>query len=467
MKTVIKTVKQHSLEVKNIDELKAIAEKYTTVKNYTYSRYSGINSILILNSYRKEIRDIWVKAGFASQWNIPARYWKMALDEAVSNIKAEWTNTKNRVKKAIYHNSNITEDERRYILYILKSDSILFSILTYRAFNVPDKLRELKINEKYIYSLIRRYIRKYKGSIPYSRSAKSFMIDADMYNYKLKDNKLYLYIQGLKRNERIEIELKDKNIHKGNLRILLKDTAIEVHKAKNIKVKSYKTEEEKVIGIDKGYRCLIAASDNKFYGEHLNDYLSAESERLNEINTERNRHWALMKKYEKEGNIKKAENIRKFNLGRVKYNKNKLSFDISVKSYISKEINRLLKESKPTEIVVEDLTFVSYYKDYPPHIRRKLSGWIKGYIEERLKYKCELNGITKTLVNPAYTSQVCHKCGRFGVRDNEIFKCSGCGSFDADYNASNNIKSRKYDNEITLYTPYKKVKEILMKRAAM
>lgn len=61
MKTVIKTVKQHSLEVKNIDELKAIAEKYTTVKNYTYSRYSGINSILILNSYRKEIRDIWVK----------------------------------------------------------------------------------------------------------------------------------------------------------------------------------------------------------------------------------------------------------------------------------------------------------------------------------------------------------------------------------------------------------------------
>ena len=278
METVIKTIKQHSLEVKNISELK----KYTTVKNYAYSRYSGINSILILNSYRKEIRDTWVKTGFASQWNIPARYWKMALDEEISNIKTEWSNTKNRVKKAIYHNFNITEDERRYILYTLKSDRMLFSILTYRAFNVPDKLKEFKINEKYICNLIRRYIRKYKGSIPYSRSTKSFMIDADMYNYELKDNKLYLYIQGLKRNERIEVQLKDKNIHKGNLRILLKNTAIEVHKAKNIKVKSDKAEEEKVIGIDKGYRCLIAASDNKFYGEHLNDYLSAESERLNE-----------------------------------------------------------------------------------------------------------------------------------------------------------------------------------------
>ena len=177
---------------------------------------------------------------------------------------------------------------------------------------------------------------------------------------------------------------------------------------------------------------------------------------LNEINAERNRHWALMKKYQKESNIKKAENIRKFNLGKVEYNRSKLSFDASVKSYINKEINRFLKESKPTEIVVEDLTFVSYYKDYPAHIKRKLSRWIKCYIEERLGYKCELNGITKTLVNPAYTSQVCHKCGQFGVRDKEVFKCSGCGSFDADYNASNNIKLRKYNKEITLYTPYEK-----------
>ena len=35
---------------------------------------------------------------------------------------------------------------------------------------------------------------------------------------------------------------------------------------------------------------------------------------------------------------------------------------------------------------------------------------------------------------------------------------------DADYNASCNIGDRKNDIEITLYTPYKKVKEILLKR---
>lgn len=467
MKTLVKTVKQHSLAVKNIIELITIAKEFITVKNYVYSRYSGINSLLILSSYKKEIRDIWVKNGFAKQWGLPARYWKMALDEAVANIKTEWTNTKNRVKQAVYHNSNITEDEIRYILYILKCDSILFSILTRKTFNTPEKLKELKIREKYILNLIRRYIRKYKGSIPHSYKAKSFMIDADMYEYRLRDNKLYLYIQGITRNQRIEVELKDKNIHKGNLRLIIKDNAIEVQKAKNINVKANRTGEEKIIGIDKGYICLIATSDNKFYGEHLNDYLSVESERLNKVNAERNRKWSLMKKYEEEGNIRKSENIKNFNLGRVKYNINKLKFDSRVKSYINKELDRFIREDKPSEIIVEDLTFANYYKDYPAHIKRKLSRWIKGYIEERIEYKCELYSIARTIINPAYTSQVCHKCGEFGERNNKIFKCLSCGIFDADYNASNNIKLRKYDKEISLYTPYRKVKEILMKRIAI
>lgn len=293
------------------------------------------------------------------------------------------------------------------------------------------------------------------------------MIDADMYEYKFIDNKLYLYIQGLQRNQRIEAELKDKNLHKGNLRIVLKENTLEVHKAKNICVKANKAAGEKVIGIDKGYRCLIATSDNKFYGTALGEYLSEESERLNEVNAERNKFWALVKKYEQEGNMKRAENIRRFNLGRVKYNKDKLRFDSMVKSYVNKELDRFIKEDKPTEIVVEDLTFVSNYKNYPAHIKRKLSRWIKGYIEKRIDYKCKLNSIAITLVNSAYTSQICHKCGQFGERNNEVFKCTACGSFDADYNASNNIKLRKYDKEINLYTPYKKVKEILIRRAAM
>lgn len=56
METVGKTIKQYSLQIENFEEFKVIAKRYTTVKNYVTSRYSGINSIHLLKSYKSEIR---------------------------------------------------------------------------------------------------------------------------------------------------------------------------------------------------------------------------------------------------------------------------------------------------------------------------------------------------------------------------------------------------------------------------
>jgi hypothetical protein len=160
-------VRQHSHEIEKIEELNQIGIAYTTVKNYVYSRYSGINSLLFLKEYKKLIRDEWVKSEFATQWKLPARYWKMALDEAISNIKTEWTNTKHRVKLAAINNLNLSESERGFILYILKSDNALFSILHGEEFKLPEKFHGLTLKKEYVFNLIRRYIRKYKGEIPY------------------------------------------------------------------------------------------------------------------------------------------------------------------------------------------------------------------------------------------------------------------------------------------------------------
>ena len=42
-------------------------------------------------------------------------------------------------------------------------------------------------------------------------------------------------------------------------------------------------------------------------------------------------------------------------------------------------------------------------------------------------------------VDPAYTSQTCHRCGSKGVRNQDRFSCTTCGVFDADINAALNI----------------------------
>lgn len=54
-------------------------------------------------------------------------------------------------------------------------------------------------------------------------------------------------------------------------------------------------------------------------------------------------------------------------------------------------------------------------------------------------------------MNPAYTSQVHHECGKFRKRNGRSFRCPHCGKeMDADVNATYDIMERKNIKEITL-----------------
>ncbi|MDR7002596.1 hypothetical protein [Neobacillus niacini] len=191
---ILRNVKQRSssIDPKDFEEIKLIARRFAKVKNYVYSRFAGINSFLMLKNYRKLIRDVWVQTKFADQWKLPARYWKLALDDAISNIKSNWSNLKNTIKKALRNNPNVTEDEIHYIYYILKADELLYAVLMRNTFCKPPKIKKLEIREDYVHQLIRRYIRKYKGSTPYSHKETNLMIDAPMYKYIYEAESLFM-----------------------------------------------------------------------------------------------------------------------------------------------------------------------------------------------------------------------------------------------------------------------------------
>jgi IS605 OrfB family transposase len=458
--TVIKNIKQYSYELDKdiLNELLFIGTKYSSVKNYVYSRYSGINSILLLLKDRK-IRDEWVKTKFYEQWSLPARYWKLALSEAMANIKSRWSNIKLRIKEQVKVNENLSNDDKHYINYILKANELYHKILINRKIDIPKVFERKDLNYKYLNNLIKRYTRTYKGHIPYSNKNTTFSIDTGLYSYK--DG--YINITGLKKGKRLPIKLTDNNITNKTLKVKIIGNKLEIHCPLRIKSKTHK-DYENIIGIDKGLKYLFAVSSNRFYGEKLNDYLNKETERLNEVNANRNRFYALYNNHFKNKNTKRATNILENNLGKIKYNHNKFKNDQRVKSYINQSLNRLIETEKPKEIVMENLDFVSWNNTYPKSVKRKLSRWIKGYIKDRLEYKCDYNNIKYTYINPAYTSKVCSICGEFGKRNGDVFKCSNCGNLHADINASKNILKRKDDKEINLYTKYSKVKEILEKR---
>ena len=76
-------------------------------------------------------------------------------------------------------------------------------------------------------------------------------------------------------------------------------------------------------------------------------------------------------------------------------------------------------------------------------------------IASKLEYKTRLTGLNRlVLVNPAYTSQTCSKCGYRDSRNREsqaVFECKRCHmSMNADLNAANNILKRGLSHIIGL-----------------
>ena len=69
-----------------------------------------------------------------------------------------------------------------------------------------------------------------------------------------------------------------------------------------------------------------------------------------------------------------------------------------------------------------------------------ISNWSFFQLQSFIQYKAERKGIRFIRVNPHYTSQICHKCGRLGSRSSGCFSCHcGLSLFNADLNAARNL----------------------------
>jgi IS605 OrfB family transposase len=76
-------------------------------------------------------------------------------------------------------------------------------------------------------------------------------------------------------------------------------------------------------------------------------------------------------------------------------------------------------------------------------IRRRLSVWQRDSMRQAATSKAQEVGMVVAEVNPAYTSQLCSRCGLRGIRKRHAFTCPSCGhTAHADVNAAVNIRNR-------------------------
>ena len=462
-----RTIKIKASCSNNEDEILLIGTVQRNIKNYVWSRYSGIGSLLKQSGWT--IRDELIQKDLLSK-KITKTFSRVAVEQSASAIKSNWTTTKKKVKKAIAQNENLTKEDRRYLFLCLKHTPTLYNILNYKKVDYQtDCLKALKVNVHRLNNLLRRYIRRYKTKSHTNKA--NVILTSNLYKFN-SNNNTFMF-SGKAKHSRLEISLIG-NVPKlkGTLELVKnqKDNQYYLHVPLD-RIISQKdmTEQSEILGLDIGITDLITLSNGSVYGANSAELFYNLSDNL--VNKNRSRLFSYKRKLEQriltEQDLSKKsilelklKNLEENNLGSKKRISKIGKYKSRIASHINHELNKMIKEEDIEEIVREDLTWSSKKKNVSKKQQNRFSTWSKGLLLERLSVKLAEKGIKETIVNPAYTSQVCCKCNHLGNRKGKEFKCLNCNlSIDADFNASIIIKKRKFIKEIDIDTPYKEVKK--------
>ena len=381
-----------------------------------------------------------------------------------------------KVKRAIAQNENLTKDDKHYLYLCLKHTPTLYNILNYKKVNYStDYLKDLKIDVHRLNNLLRRYVRRYNTKSHTNKA--NVVLTSNLYKFNPSNNEFSF--TGKKRNSKVKITLIG-NIPKlkGTLELVKnqKDNQYYLHvPLDRIITKKNMTNESEILGLDVGITDLITLSNGSVYGANSAELFYTLSDNL--VNKNRSRLFSYKRRLEQRILIEqdiskksileqKLNNLENNNLGSKKRISKISKYKSRIASHINCELNKMVKEEDIQEIVREDLNWSSKKskkknkRNVSKKQQNRFSTWSKGLLLERLSVKLAEKGIKETIVNPAYTSQVCCKCNHLGNRKGKEFKCSNCNlSIDADFNASITIKKRKFISEINIDTPYKEVKK--------
>ncbi len=275
--------------------------------------------------------------------------------------------------------------------------------------------------------------------------------------FKGKDGRTWLKIPSLVRGRRIAIPLNTNTDLHGMLRLIVKDGIIEVHCLANNK--THASCGTQTIGTDKGYTEVLADSDGEFHGEGFGDLLTPVSNLRNEKNKKRSKLFQIACK----ARPAKQNRIIKNNLGTKKRSRQNRKIKQQIRSHCFKAVHSVADKAK--HVIAEDLTAGMPKRHNWKQFNRLMNQWTKGSITEALETVTKARGSCLHYVNAAYTSQMDSNTHLLqGKRVGDKFHHVNGEVSQNDVNAARNVRQRLNDPDILRYTPYAKVRQILLDR---
>ncbi|MBK1647784.1 RNA-guided endonuclease TnpB family protein [Rhabdochromatium marinum] len=408
--------------------LREQARRLGQVRSEVWQRFGSIQGV---NRSDRQIRDQWLKD--KRDFFVLVNAWKETLRDAKGDITANMEAAKVKARRCIWRHTNDKAEQKR-----------LFTAL--------------KGNDWVQNAYLRRVMREHwkRG---HNHTHNQIIVRSDNYTTFQLGGRAWIKIPSLVKGQRIAIPLNTTVAPTGTLRVIIKDDDhIEVHTT--VDVETQQDCGTRTLGIDKGYSEVLVDSDGEHHGQELGTILTEQSDRLKAKYQRRSKLRALANKTR---NPHKREHIRQFNLGRKKINRQMDKTHAQIRDIVFQSVHQVV--DKAAVIAAEDLTAPMAGKSFGKNVNRRLASWTKGVIAEALDRVSHLRGSTVVLVNPAYTSQMDSRNGcLLGKRQGDRFYCSDGVVLQADQNAARNVLARLFDPDIDRFTPFKRVKAILLER---
>ncbi len=418
------------------------------------------------------IRDALVASGFKSPHGMKAWPWKMALKEALETTGRMWRAAFVPVRVYI-HRKFVSPIERHYASWLLKD---YVNVQHFMDGEVPGDQPggvDLPLSRReYIVRAVRRNVRKNLGKRPQVNLNRSMVLHPSSYRTFVQGGTQYIAISKHDERGRIVVPLKGFQTIPAFavLRVIEDGGSIDVHVSRQFDAKP-EPEDGIETGLDFGKTELFASQTAKYYPEFGRD-IDTYSDALDGKMRKRGKLHALEKSL-RWTNPAKARRIRKFNPGKSKLSRANERFRDTVKTMANTTINQFIKTERPKMVDYENLG------SYRPPVgqgrrrARTLSLWMRSFLSDRIPFKLQAGGSRSQAVNPAYSSQTDPDCGYVDPknRNGDRFKClnpehsAKSPVLDADTEVgARNLKMRRDDPEIHLWTPKEQVREILVRR---
>lgn len=424
---VCKTIHQYNKEPipeADMQKLQEIEADYRRVKNYVYERFGGIGSLSKLYP-GYTVQNEMTASGLRGQLGMPSVYFYLAVFDALEDIKCQWARTKAKVRALMDKNENFTEEEKHYLRFLLKVNNAFDAVLNGSRMELPEEIQrqyvELagQVNAEKIHRYLCRQVRRYHVR-QHTDKAEGFRIAERAYRYADRG----IYISTKENRKRIYIPLTDNNQYKSQIYIKLypEQGNVEINVPVNVTVRHH-VDFTNQIGCSLGMSTMLTTDAGHKYGELLGQYQTEYAEWIRRQTGSYSRN-------------------RVNNPGRKKYNARKRRYTEQLHSYINHELNRFLQIEKPKVIYMPKLPRPQA-GGRNKKINNAVTLWQRGYVRNRLIYKCREQSVEIVDVLGKDISNECSRCGAIGSRKKSIFFCTACGySVEEKENSAKNALKR-------------------------